>query len=295
MQATLSDCARDTLADLVTARGLSTAKALWVALDGGRTNQTWRVTDGARQIVVKLFAQDTRNPLFPNNPASEIQALRHLEGHTLAPKLVDHFATPLGQCVIYEHLQGRTWRSDPAQAAKLMKRLHHIDAPEGLRNAPDGSLALHRQGEMILRMCPPSEAGRVRDLLPETEVPPSGATCLLHGDPVPGNIIGEGRDLRLIDWQCPAVGDPCEDIAIFLSPAMQLAYRGTALSLAEKQVFLTAYGDANTLKRYANIAPWYHWRMLAYCLWQYARGDLQADIRAKAEIRALKQIAQGQP
>jgi aminoglycoside phosphotransferase (APT) family kinase protein len=60
----------------------------------------------------------------------------------------------------------------------------------------------------------------------------------------------------LIDWQCPAVGDPCEDIAIFLSPAMQLAYRGTVLSRAEEQVFLTAYSDASTLKRYANIAPW---------------------------------------
>ena len=287
MQATLSDCARDTLAELVMARGLSTAKACWVALDGGRTNQAWRVTDGRRQIVVKLFSQGTHNPLFPNNPASEIQALRHLEGHTLAPKLVDHFATPLGHCVIYEHLRGRTWHNDPAQVAKLLKRLHHLDAPEGLRAAPDGSLALRHQGEMILGMCPQSGADRARDLMPGTEIPPSGATCLLHGDPVPGNIIGEKSDVRLIDWQCPAAGDPCEDIAIFLSPAMQLAYRGTALSMTEEQAFLNAYDDTNTLIRYTNIAPWYHWRMLTYCLWQYARGDLQAENRAKAEIQAL--------
>lgn len=293
MQASLSDCARETLTEMVAARGLTTPQTLWVALDGGRTNRTWRVTDGDRQIVVKLFPQDTQNPLFPNDPASEIWALRLLEGHDLAAQLVDHFATPLGQCVIYEHLRGRTWQNDPAQAAKLLKRLHHFDAPKGLRAVPNGSIALRHQGEMILGMCPKPEADQARDLMPKSEIPPSGANCLLHGDPVPGNIIGEGPDWRLIDWQCPAAGDPCEDIAIFLSPAMQLAYRGTTLSVPEKQAFLGAYGDAKVMKRYTDLAPWYHWRMLAYCLWQNARGDPKAETRAKAETQALSHLLAG--
>ena len=293
MQATLSDCARDGLAELVSARGLNAATARWVALDGGRTNQTWRVADGTRQIVVKLFAKDSQNPLFPNDPEREIRALRHLEHHNLAPRLVDHFVTPFGQCVIYEHLRGQTWETDPAPVARLLKRLHRLDAPEGLRATPDGSLALRRHGDMILELCPRSAADWAHDLMPRTTIPPVGTNSLLHGDPVPGNIVGEGSDWRLIDWQCPAAGDPCEDIAIFLSPAMQLAYRGTALSEAEKTAFLDAYDDVDIMKRYNTVAPWYHWRMLAYCLWQQAKGDPEAAIRAMAEAETLERLLTG--
>ncbi|WP_294608845.1 phosphotransferase [uncultured Roseovarius sp.] len=288
MQASLSESAGTRLAKLLAVRGVTTANARWAVLDGGRTNQSWRVTDGSRQIVIKLFAQGAENPLFPNDPAREIQALRHLQGHDLAPRLVDHFATPLGQCVIYEHLHGVTWKSDTAKVAQVLKRLHRLDAPEGLRATPDGSLALRHQAERILQSCAPSGADWAQRLMPKAEVAPIGAACLLHGDPVPGNIIGDSRGLWLIDWQCPGVGDPCEDIAIFLSPAMQLAYRGKALAEGEKQTFLDAYDDAKVIKRYTNLAPWYHWRMLAYCLWQTANGDPQADIRAKAEARALE-------
>lgn len=293
MQATLSDHALDELAKLVAARGLSGGPARWVVLDGGRTNKTWRVTDGARQIVVKLFPQNSPNPLFPNDPLNEIRALRHLEPHNLAPRLLDHFATPFGQCVIYEHLKGETWKNDPAPVARLLKRLHRLDAPEGLRTPPDGSRALQRQGEMILELCPKPLADWARTLMPVVVIPPVGARCMLHGDPVAGNIIGAGRDWRLIDWQCPATGDPCEDIAIFLSPAMQLAYRGIALSEPEKAAFLDAYDDDKVLKRYTNLAPWYHWRMIAYCLWQHATGDLQAETRAMAESWALGHPPQG--
>ncbi|MDT8325903.1 MAG: phosphotransferase [Roseovarius sp.] len=287
MQASLSECTRDRLAQLVAARGLAARGAPWAWLDGGRTNQTWRVAGPSREIVVKLFAQDDQNPLFPNDPLREIQVLLHLEGLGLAPKLLDHFATPFGSCVIYEHLPGQRWQNDPAQAANLLRRLHAVAPPDGLRTAPDGSCALRQQGEMILARCPPAQASWARALRPKTDIAPAGVTNLLHGDPVPGNIIGASQDWRLIDWQCPGIGDPCEDIAIFLSPAMQLAYRGKALSRLEIQDFLKAYGDAKILERYAILAAWYHWRMLAYCLWQQANGDLQAETRAQAEAEAL--------
>jgi thiamine kinase-like enzyme len=122
--------------------------------------------------------------------------------------------------------------------------------------------------------------------LPERTVAPSGASRLLHGDPVPGNLIDCGKTLRLIDWQCPAAGDPCEDIALFLSPAMQIAYRGTPLSQAEENEFLSAYGCDSTVTRYRSLAAWYHARNLAYCLWQLYQGESAAALRAKAEQEA---------
>ena len=100
-------------------------------------------------------------------------------------------------------------------------------------------------------------------------------------------MIAQKGGLKLIDWQCPAIGDPCEDIAVFLSPAMQIIYRGTALSTAERNAFLRAYPDEATIQRYRQLEPWYHWRMAAYCLWKEARGDKHAARAYAAEIDAL--------
>ena len=107
---------------------------------------------------------------------------------------------------------------------------------------------------------------------PQGHVAPSGRRRLVHGDPVPGNIVtGPGR-AALIDWQCPALGDPAADLAIFASPAMQQVYRGAPLSEAESAAFLAAYPDEETVARYRALRPWYHWRMAAYCLFRAERG-----------------------
>lgn len=124
------------------------------------------------------------------------------------------------------------------------------------------------------------------------DVVPSGRRALLHGDPVPGNLILSPDGPVLIDWQCPATGDPTEDLAIFLSPAMQMFYRGRPLSADEAATFLGAYGDAATVARYRALAPWHHWRMAAYCLWRMARGggDSRAEAAAfDAELAAMRE------
>ncbi len=125
---------------------------------------------------------------------------------------------------------------------------------------------------MILSLC--KEPEELNDLRPDIDVPPSGKSVFLHGDVVPGNLIAGENDLFLIDWQCPGIGDPCEDIAIFLSPAMQRVYRGAPLNEAEFEMFFEGYGDASIKARYRALAPAYHWRMAAYCQWQSENGHL---------------------
>jgi hypothetical protein len=261
--------------------------AHWQRLRGGRTNHVWQVTGpkGGDPIVVKLYDGSAQNPLFPNRPKDEARVLGALEGQGVAPRLLHHATTRLGPCLIYSHLDGAPWRDDPATAAKLLYRVHHMAPPKGLRRPPDGSAAIARQIMTIL-----AAAGQTLQNLPDlptVPVTPSRAHCLLHGDPVPGNMIDCGEHLLLIDWQCPGVGDPCEDIALFLSPAMQIAYRGAPLSDVEETAFLAAYGDADTVRRYTRLAPWYHARTLAYCLWQAAQGEDAALTRASAERTAL--------
>lgn len=116
---------------------------------------------------------------------------------------------------------------------------------------------------------------------------PASKLRLVHGDPVPGNIVVSNRRIILIDWQCPVLGDPAEDLAIFLSPAMQFLYRGSPLADAERQVFLHAYPDRATVARFLALEPWFHWRMAAYCLWQAGRGRSEYARAFELERKAL--------
>ncbi|WP_306115854.1 MULTISPECIES: phosphotransferase [unclassified Roseovarius] len=270
-------------------RGVLKENAQWTSLEGGRTNRLWRVSRPDGDIVVKLYNVEARNPLFPNDPMSEVRALQHLAAYNLSPILLEYFQADIGSVVIYQHLEGFSWRSDCAQVATLLHRLHLTPAPRGLRQTPDGSDALRSQVQTILSACPTNTADELRRLEPLDHIPASGLKRLLHADPVSTNIIDHAGGLTLIDWQCPAIGDPCEDIAIFLSPAMHLAYRGVALTAEEKRAFLAAYPDRAAIDRYRRLEPWYHWRMAAYCLWQGVQGGSQAAEGYAAEVEALKE------
>lgn len=288
MPQTSTEMLRQMLVPSLRARGLQGADASWSFLEGGRTNWLWRVSRPGGDIVVKLYSGETSNPLFPNDPRSEVKVLTHLEGHGIAPQLLESFQTDAGACLIYAHLSGTAGTADCAKVASLLHRLHRIAPPPGLRKVPDGSAALRQQTLAILAACADEHAASLRILEPADNVAPSGVSCLLHADPVPANMIDQGGELKLIDWQCPAIGDPCEDIAIFLSPAMQITYGARALTAAERADFLDGYHDHRTIQRYRQLEPWYHWRMAAYCLWNEARGDKLARRAYAAETEALR-------
>jgi len=261
------------------------APTAWHLLHGGRTNTAWHGTsEGASDVVLKLYAGPARNPLFPNDPNAEETLLRLLAPRGIAPTFISSFDTADGRCNLYEHVPGDTWFMDTPAVARIMRLLHILPAPDELRQAPDGSAALVQQTLEIVGKCSVMPAF-VSDL-PKTAVRPTGRQALLHADIVPGNVIQTDGKLKLIDWQCPAIGDPCEDIAIFLSPAMQQLYRGRPLSEQETNAFFIAYDDVDIAERYHRLAPFYHARMAAYCLWQIendrsAYGDgLQLEVAA---------------
>ena len=277
----------DDLVALLARRHKIPAPGNWAALPGGQTNRCWRVAAGSETWVVKLFDGDAGNPLFPNSARDEAQMLRLLSPRGLAPRLIDEVGTPRGPCLIYVHADGVPWHENPAVVGKALSRLHRQDAPAGLRQLKGGSDRLITQTEDIIARLPERERERFRSLQPEGSVTAAGSVALLHGDPVPGNVIVAGQRITLIDWQCPAIGDPVEDLAIFLSPAMQRIYRGRPLSEAEKSAFIGAYGGHGIQDRIGSLAAWYHWRMAAYCTWKAAQGCREYEEAAALEIAAL--------
>ncbi|MGH1354994.1 MAG: phosphotransferase family protein [Thalassovita sp.] len=257
----------------------------WVPLTGGQTNRLWRVGD----VVVKRFAPCDGNPRFPNDPGQEVAILRHLHGLGLAQNLLGHVEQEGVSYLVFQHLSGHSWRAGTAPVAELLRRVHAVSPLSALRQQAGGSGAIERQVAAILPQLPHSLAAQLTKKRPRSEaIDGVSAQALLHGDPVPGNILITPDGVRLIDWQCPAVGDPVEDLALFLSPAMQLIYRGVPLDSAEIATFTDAYGDRATIDRLRAMQPWHHWGMAAYCAWKTARGSRQYARAMALELAALE-------
>ena len=272
-----------------TGLGLELPEAGWRALQGGQTNQLWQVDTAKGAKVIKLFRPNSDTPLFPNDPSCEARMLAALAPSGLAPVLSHQGSCALGTVLIYDHQPGELWSQDPARAAKLLKRLHAHPIPDGLRHMPGGSDMVEGQVATMWASLTPALQSELTRLKPQTPVAASRKTALLHGDPVPGNLLigATAAQDMLIDWQCPALGDVTEDLALFLSPAMQQIYRGQPLNTAEHARFLDAYGEGEITDRLAVMAPWHHWRMVAYCGWKATQGSAAYAAALPLEMEAL--------
>ncbi|RID90744.1 aminoglycoside phosphotransferase family protein [Gemmobacter lutimaris] len=231
---------------------------VWQPLAGGRVNRVWRV--GA--LVIKLHHPAAASPLFPNDAGAEYTALRLLEGTGLAPSPVAGGDNWLA----YRFVEGQPWRQGAASIGRLLAQLH---------GQPTTALPFRRPPTGNTAILADAMTWAVRQTLPPLpQVPASAPVRLsfLHGDPVAGNIIGNDDKALLIDWQCPALGDPVDDIALFLSPGMQLLYRGSRLSADEIAAFRATYGMADVLARYDLLAPLLHWRIAAHCALRASQG-----------------------
>lgn len=272
------------LEPLLQQKGLIASGQVWQPLPGGRTNRLWRVGD----VVVKRFAPQDANPRFPNDPTREAMILHHLQDAGIAPDLLGQTQLNGAAYLIYRHLDGQAWTQNAALVGRLLRQLHEAHAPSGLRQLSGGSSAICTHVEAILPQLPESAGARLLTHRPKGHVPPARTHTLLHGDVVPGNVVVTPQGGRLIDWQCPAIGDPVEDLAIFLSPAMQLIYRGQPLSRAERAAFLTAYDQPEVTARLELMQPWHHWAMAAYCAWKVTHGAADYAPAMELELAALQ-------
>ncbi len=268
-------------------QGLIRHDVTFEVLYGGRTNHVWKVLSGNSDAVLKLFSTGFQNPLFRNDARLESECLRTLNSFGFVPNLRATGSFGDDSWVYYDHAPGVPWQDDVSGVAHLLGRLHQIPVNLDLPNGRNGSADLEQHACQILADCHAEERRSLLAKKPQAQVPPLSARCLIHGDPVAGNILQSKNGLTLIDWQCPAFGDPCEDLAIFLSPAMQQLYRGAPLSEAEETLFLKAYDQPDITERYLSLRPWFAWRMAAYCLWRAENGAADYAIGYELEVEAL--------
>lgn len=247
-----------------------------IPMEGGRTNHVWRFGN----TVVKLYLKDADTPLFPNSPNSEWVVLENLVGQNLAPKPIKAIDSKHGPLVLYHLEQGEKGFKKVEHVAAAMGRLHRLLQPQELSVAKLGKAVVEDGLSML------GSNSTLREIMPHPPALPM-ETCLIHRDPTPSNMIQQGGAIKFIDWQCPAIGDPMEDICHFLSPAMHVLYGFPELTKTQKDAFLAAYPSGETRQRYETCGRAFHWRMACYCQWQIKRGQNDYKAAFDAEMTYL--------
>jgi hypothetical protein len=232
--------------------------------------------------VVKQFVQVPVNPMFPILPKAEHAALQFLRDHECAPTPIAFIAdSPIGSLLVYEYVPGTSWNGDLDAAATLIARVQGIPidafAKKTFRKLPSDALALQTHAEGMLKRHPGALSDSVRELRPTVLARkhyPKRRDVLVHTDCGPGNMVSSPNGLRLIDWQCPGIGDGFQDVATFLSPAMQVLYGYPVLTDSQEQhfwgVYVSALGQTpsdsqETLARFHGFRSSHHYRFAAYC------------------------------
>ena len=257
------------------------------SLTGGYLNQVTRVRGAGIDWVVKRFMPETELALFPNFPADEAEALKRASALGLAPKPIGFFEGD-NPVLVYGFCEGEVWQEGVGEVARMMRRLRDVDA-NGFRHVPMAPAEILADGDAFLAKLEPAMRARLAAARPAPfEIDPVPRS-FLHTDIGPGNIIAtqDGR-LVVIDWQCPAAGDPVQDMVAFLSPAFQILYGCAPLSTQDEADFHLAYDDAATKERYERLLPFYDWRMAGYCA---TRKLKYADTRPEASQRYDRALA----
>jgi len=278
---------KNQLQNYLVMQGVISNQTLWHAQTGGRTNKVWRLV-GEEDLICKLYVETKTNPLFNNTPDAEYACLLLLNGSGIAPKPYKYLKTPFGQVLLYDYIKGQKWSHDLDSVSELLNRIRKHQHPKGLRILSNLPSDIKQTGIEITNKLNSYHKNKLNMICPDISISDI-EPVLLHTDVVPGNLILGDKGLRLIDWQCPAIGDPIIDIMMFLSPGMHEIYGSGKLSMKDHEVFLMNL-SSDLRNRYNIIGPLYHWRLAAYCFWKAEQGFMEYENAALAEIDLLKMI-----
>lgn len=241
-------------------------------LAGGYWNDVFRVRAGDDDLVLKHFG-GTRvaSTLYPIMPEEEARALRVLKGHDVAPEFVGFWPAgeDRGPVLAYRFVPGTMWQGDMAEAAALLRRMHAVPA-RGFRPMPVTPAEVLADADRLPR--PPGDDPawrRLQAVRPAVcEVPPLERRALIHADFSAGNMIAGPQGVRCIDWQCPGMGDPAEDLWSFLAPCFRIVYGRVPWTDEQVMAFRAAHGEPAVLARLDAMTPYFSWRFAAYSVFR---------------------------
>ncbi len=250
-------------------------------LTGGLWNDVYRLEGNGRDWVIKHFRGANVAGLYPILPEAEALALDTLRGLDIAPEPIVFL--PDGPLLVYEFFPGEVGQVEGLAVGRLLRRLHDVPVqPEGgtqqsrFRQLPLTPTAILEQGDGILAQATADAlTEQLRHLRPKPKrQPPLARLSLVHTDTWAGNFVQNGRlergrQLRLIDWQCPGLGDPAEDVWTFLHSGYEMLLDWPRFDEQLVAAFWAGYGDSAVRQRVSVLGPYYAYRIAAHCCLQH--------------------------
>ena len=230
-------------------------------LTGGYHNYVYRLqTETNIDWVIKQYVTNSSVPLFPTLPDHEAGALQLFQGVGVAPDFVDYLPDAIdGPLLVYKYVDGDMWQEDAPSVARMLAKVHMTPLSGKFRYLCIWPMELVEQTKSILNEM--NERREAEELLNEfmhdCEYDDTIVRCLVHTDCGPGNIIASKEGPRLIDWQCPGLGDAVEDLVNFTSPAIQIIYGLSPLTELQRQAFFEAYNNSEVKSRFDHIGNYY--------------------------------------
>ena len=188
-------------------------------LDAGLTNDCFLVQAGAERCILRLNARNSR--AMGLDRVNEQVALRIAEQAGLGPLVV--YCAPSQGVLVTKYLEGNHWCVEEAKTernierlAQLLKRVHALPGI-GKYFIPTDVTERYLRGIKAQFLVVPQRFQALEETmnrLMRESARKFTTRCLCHNDPVLGNIIDNGKQLFLLDWEYAAMGDPLFDIAV---------------------------------------------------------------------------------
>ena len=246
------------------------------ALREGITNRNYRVRFGGVDHVVRLCGAETALLGIDREAERAAGSAAHAAG--VAPEVVAFLDAGDG-CLVTAFVAGRGLepadvRTRVDEVAAALRRVHAA-GPVEATFSPFAvgerylELTLERGGPVPAQVGPAREAAvRIEAALPEYE------PALCHNDLLPANLLDDGTQLWIIDWEYAAMGDPYFDLGNL--SAMN------GLTVADDRALLAAYGERD-LRRLRLMRAAAEYREGMWGVVQQVLSDLDFDFAGYAE------------
>ena len=219
---------------------------------GATTASVFRIDAGGRRYVLRV--EGTPSPL--RNP-HQYQSMRIAAEAGIAPRL--HYFDESSRVAVIDHVETRPLGSfpggPPALARALGELLRRLQTTEVFPHFVDYPAIVARLWAHVCRtgLFAPGVLDPVNERLAgirEAYVwdPADSVSC--HNDPVPANILYDGKRLWLIDWESAYRNDPLVDVAIMSDHFA----RTEELQATLLQAWLGRAPDAALLARLKHVA-----------------------------------------
>ena len=184
------------------------------ALAGGLGNRSWRLCDASRDLVVRIGAPHAA--AFGVSRRDEALAQSVAAARGLAPPVLWHDAAT--GLLVTEFVAGRSWSRhearQPAAAARCgawLRSLHDVPPPAGIASVDFCERAARLGGALPKGLLPArlqEQAARQCHRLGKAAAP-----VLCHNDLHHLNIIDNGSQLTVLDWEYAGAGAAPMDLA----------------------------------------------------------------------------------